>query len=261
MLSITHDPDCRHCTLGKMRAAYNSSKEEHQPIEYSVGGSGPRDLTKVRLIVISDFCGAYEAQNQIPQFDSRTIKNEYQTNKRAKTTLLNSLNAGATMRMALQLMYGLNTYNDCWITNAVKCNPMKVNIIVSTHLKPCMTKWMSPELAILDHFCPEAPMLIAGGVAFNAINLQYPQLGLKNLNSCRRRGDIRIGKRPVIFTDNSAKAARSQPKIESEGGVRHKNGRITITKNEWLFPVLPGTPVYSFIEDLKFLSPYLTPKP
>ena len=163
------------------------------------------------------------------------------------------------MRMALELMYGLDTYHDTWITNALKCDPGKRKPLESQHLKPCATQWLGSELALLNEYAPTVPLLIAGPQAFRALKILYPKetSRMKSLgfNGCRRRGDLRVYSRPVVMCDNPARAARSEPKIETRVGYGKEGWKVT--RNEWLYPTLPGSPIHSFIQDLKFLKPFL----
>ena len=254
---IKTDPACTVCELGKVRDRHNLEfveADKAENIEQAVGGAGPEDLTQVKLIVISDFPGTYEARAGHPMVDIRESRAE------RKKGLLTPLNAGAQLRMALQLMYGLDTYNDCWVTNALKCNPGARKPIENKHVKPCVQQWLSAELTILDKYCPAAPILVAGGQAFKAVLLLYKQEAIElksyGLNGCRRRKGLMLGRHPAVFTFNPAGAARSMPKIETE--IASRNGKLVVKSNEWLYPPLPGSPTDKFIKDLHLLAPYLT---
>lgn len=253
---IEMDDQCLKCELGVRTKRINNSppgrKEEGRLRHCSVGGAGPDDLSKVKLIILSDHPGHYESR-ETHVFPMVDISLEQNSSK----GMLRSRNAGAFLRRALNLMFDLDTYNDCWITNAVKCNPFEQSIIESKHLKPCVNQWLISEFSLLKEYCPTAPLLVAGSHAFRACKLMYrkdaaflQQLGL---NGCRRRGDIVLDGRPVIFTDNPAKICRCEAMIETE--VKTKKGRVSVTKNDWFY--LPGSPVYGFVEDLKFLSDFL----
>jgi uracil-DNA glycosylase len=252
---IQQNRDCTLCELGKVRASRNQGVEEGKEI-YCVGGAGPDDLTKVRLIVISDFPGHYENTAQHPFFDTRTSGED------RRKGIVRPHNAGAFLRMALENMYDLDTYEEVWCTNALKCDPGVRKPLESQHLKPCCNNWLGPELMTLDQHCPTAPILIAGQQAFRAIKLMYRVLGRElatlGFNGCRRRGDLRLGQRALIFCDNPARPARSEPRIESR--VNYGKGGWKVTRNEWLYPPLPGSPVDTFIRDLRYLKPYIVPK-
>ena len=247
---------CDHCELGKRKQRLNQfPMRPKDPRHFTVPGAGPDDLSKVRLIILSDHSGHYESneKNIHPMVDM-----SLQQNERVKG-ILKPRNAGAFLRMALNLMFGLDTYHDCWITNAVKCNPFDQKIIESRHIKPCVSQWLTSEFLVLQEHCPDAPLLVAGTQAFRACKLMFKQerklLKEYGLNGCRRRGNITLGGRPAIFTENPSKIARAEPRIESSISV--KDGVTTVDRNEWLYPPLPGSPVASFINDLKFLEPFL----
>lgn len=253
---IKVNSDCSRCELGKRMQRHNQTlRSDKEDRHYTVGGAGPDDLSKVRLIILSDHPGHFESaeRNLYPMVDRSLQQSE------RRKGLLKPRNAGGFMRMALNLMYGLDTYTDCWFTNAVKCNPFDQKIIESKHIKPCVSRWMASEFDILAEKCPDAPLLVAGTQAFRACKMLFRQekrwLDSLGLNGCRRRGDLTLGGRPTVFSENSAKICRAEPRIESE--VKTVKGLTVIAKNEWLYPPLPGSPVASFINDLSFLEPFL----
>jgi hypothetical protein len=249
---------CMGCQLGYVRTARNAQQAEEENPQYShvVPGAGPDDLSKVRLIVVSDFAGHWEALNKYPFFDTHKASGE-----RFKKGLLRPYNAGGYLRMILNKLYGLDTYHDCWLTNALKCDPGKRKPLVNTHVKPCTLKWLKIELEHLEEHCPKIPMLIAGTTAFEALKLLYKEhsgmLSDLKLNGCRRRKDIVIGGRHVVFTLNPARPARCAPRFESN--VRYKDGQYVVKKNDWVPPelYLPGSPNYSFVQDLLILRDFL----
>lgn len=252
---IQHDKDCTHCALGHNRVRHNQVHAEEEKFipQFSVGGAGPQDLTQVRLIVISDLVGHYESVSNEPMHD---VSADRESRKRG---LLQPLNAGAFMRMSLSLMYGLDTYTDCYFTNAIKCNPNQLKPLENQHMRPCSKHWLEQELQLLDKYCPTVPILVAGSMAFKALCFIYKKemetaAGIKH-NNCRRRKDLMLNEHPLVVTFNPAGAARSMPKIETE--VKERKSGLWVTKNEWLFPQLPGSPVDKFVRDLYPLAQYL----
>lgn len=247
------DLHCEACGLGKNRERANSKKKDSDPIKTCVPGAGPDDLKNVKLILISDYPGHYEELHGYPQYDSTISREKF------KNGLLQARNSGAFIRMALNRMYGLDTYNDMWITNAVRCNPNQLKVIENAHIKPCVGLWLGPELALLDEHAPNAPILVAGQHAFRAIKQLYKkeaaELNKLGLNGCRRRDDIRLGSRPAIFAPNPVRAARSEFRIETQ--LMFLDGKWRVSSNRWLYPQPVGGPVTSLIEDLKFLRKFL----
>lgn len=256
-LTIKFDPKCVKCDLGKKREYYNNEAKKDTDKTCAVGGAGPDDLSQVKLICISDFPGHYESRQSTAHPLVDIIE---ETGERLKTGMLRSNNAGSFLRMALKIMYKLDTYNDCWVTNALKCDPGKNKPLFNTQVKPCSMLWLSTELYELDQHVPNCPILVAGNQAFKAICFLYKEesvyLEKLKLNGCRRRTDLTLGEHPAIFTLNPARAARCEPKIET--GLKTKHGQVYPTRNEWLYPPLPGSPLYSYIQDLQCLSPFLT---
>lgn len=254
---IKHNEECTHCTLGLNRVRHNKVHEEEENFvkQLSVGGAGPEDLTKVKLIVVSDYPGHYECVSREPMHDA--------TKDRAarKRGLLQPYNAGGYLRMSLQLMYKLDTYEDCWITNAIKCNPNQLKAIDNQHTRPCSTRWLNMELKALDEYVPQVPILVLGNQALAGVchvyGKQAAHINKLKVNGCRNREDLKVGEHPLVVTFNPAVAARSLPKIETAIKYNSRN-EVVITSNEWLYPVLPGSPVDLFIKSLYPLAPYLT---
>jgi uracil-DNA glycosylase len=250
---IHSDKDCASCGLGKLRLEHNARaiERDETPV-YCVSGNGPEDLTKVKLIVISDYPGAYEVTQGYPMVDKYDIKPAVVRGK------VQPQNAGGFLRQALRMMYGLDSYNDVWITNAVKCNPATATVVETQHLRPCVKKWLVNELNVLDRYCPKVPILTLGTQAFRAVRFMYDnqtdafQAGYK---ACRRKVHW-VGERPVVVSFNPAIAARSQARIETQVKKTKHNG-VYVAKTDWLYPPLPGSPVDRFINDLRCLSEVL----
>lgn len=252
---IRHDKACVSCELGHNRVRHNKVHEEEKNFvpQVSVGGAGPLDLTEVKLIVVSDYPGYYESKisSGVPMVDASLEKDE------RRNGMLNSLNAGAFLRMTLRLMYGLDTYSDCWITNAIKCDTNQIKPQDIKHVKPCSKKWLSAELHCLDQYVPNVPILAAGFQAFKGVCHIYDAPEIKNLgaNNCRRRKGLMLGQHPLVVTFNPATAARSMPKVITQ--TMTKKGRLVPTRNEWLMPFLLGSPGDKFLKDLHLLAEHL----
>jgi hypothetical protein len=253
---IPIDKHCMHCSLGAVRE--NRNKQQENDAEYSqvVSGAGPDDLSNIKLIVVSDFAGHWEAISGYPFFDTHKASGE-----RFKNGLLRAYNAGGYLRMVLSMLYGLDTYNEVWLTNALKCDPGKRKPLINTHVKPCVLRWLKLELEHITEVVPNVPILVAGTTAFEAVKLLYKEqesfLNSLKLNGCRRRKDIYLGTHPAVFTLNPARAARCTPRFESE--VKEVKGQYKVKTNNWIDPTLylPGSPNYSFIQDLLILQHFL----
>ena len=257
---IKFNKACQLCELGQRVQRHNEEQQKQPRAKYkqkenffAVSGAGPNNLSDVKLIVLSDFPGHYESSesNLFPMVDA------LQNQELRKKGLLKPRNAGSFLRMALSNMFDLNTYTDCWITNAVKCNPLDDTIKESSHLKTCNSKWLANEFLLLDEYCPNVPLLVAGTLAFRALSNIYQDskrlLQEYGFNGSRRRS-LLLRSRPVVVTFNPARIARSEPRIESSIS---SNSKLTVTSNDWLYPPIPGSPVDLFIKDLRYLSPWL----
>lgn len=268
---IPFDSKCTHCELGvrlhkhndrvlktQEESKKNAPFKKKEPTLYSVGGAGPQfsDFSSIRLLVLSDFPGAYESDSNhlYPMYDS--LKDQ----EPRRNGLLKRPNAGSFLRMALNLMYGLDTYNDCWITNALKCSPLDATPLESKHLKPCVSKWLSNDFYFFDTYLSSIPLLVCGNLAFSSLKLIYKSdshwLSKLSFKDSRRRSDLFLGphKRPLVVTFNPAPIARSIPSITTS--FKSSRNLSLPSHNEWLYPPLPGSPVDLFIKDLHCLSSF-----
>jgi uracil-DNA glycosylase family 4 len=215
----------------------------------AVGGCGPLDLTLVKLIVISDYPGFYEkAKGQV--FVNNQIRNKNDTDDKRNEWL----NAGALLRSCLVNMFKLNTYNDCYMTNVIKCDPGK-NLVTANHLKVC-SKYIKEELNQLDLYCPKAPILIAGTKAFKSLKQLMPDLMSTNygLQDCRRREGLFYNDHPLVFTMNPAACSKATMRIETEVYTYDKLVYVPTYTN---YPILEGNPINVFCRDIELLNKYL----
>ncbi|EKQ70447.1 uracil-DNA glycosylase [Leptolyngbyaceae cyanobacterium JSC-12] len=240
---ISFDRSCKKCPL--------SCKE-------AVAGGGPDELTDVKLIVVSDHPGAYEIQVNHPFFDNDGKRASKINKKTGRKTPEGFRNAGSMLRHTLKTMFGLDTYTDIWCTNIIKCDP-KATKPQEAHAKACANAWFKKELATLDQFVPEVPILIAGTLAFKGIVACFPELkrSLPNsLNDCRRTNHYRLGDHPLIFTFNPAPVARSEFRIETSVTL-DSDDTYLVEAVRVIEPPIIGSPVWHFRKDLEPLRNFL----
>jgi hypothetical protein len=239
---IKGDRTCRDCTLGK---------------GCCIPGAGPDDLREIRLVVLSDHPGYFEQQVGYPMYDNAEERKPKYNRKTGKTSLEGWKNAGGLIRSTLEFMYGLDTYRQVWMTNALKCDPEKEKV-KDKHLKACAFKWLQNELLTIDSFQPEVPILIAGNDAFKSLTYLDKELGNKlgtGLRQHRRTSNQRWRGHPLIFTYNPAAVARSEARIETEIGLT-LNQTYKVNKVQAL-PTTIGSPLWMFLRDLEMLEPFL----
>lgn len=248
---IEFDRRCKLCSLGKGKA---------------VQGAGPNELENVKLIVISDHPGHYEESNGYPFHanDGETVPQRVNYGRmNGKKEVPNFPNAGKYIRDLLDELYGLDTYNEVWMTNAVKCNP-RDKTISPKHVNKCTRYHLLRELTEINKVNPTIPILIAGRYAFDCI--KYLDKNLKNrlgtsLKKVRRTNSYRLWTHPLVFTYNPASVRDAEFRKETDIGfteltkkdkfkVRH------IHKIERL-PELPGSPRWIFRKDVKYLDDFL----
>lgn len=224
---IKFGTDCKDCNL-------HSNK--------SIRGCGPIDLKLIKLIVVSDHPGFYEKQRGYPFVDNQAGKIEDKQQW---------LNAGALLRLSLSKLFDLDTYTDCWMTNAIKCEPGDKNIMPD-NIKICSNHLLD-ELYVLSTYVPNAPILIAGNKALAAFKLIASDTLNKNadLNSLRRTNNLRYKNHPLVFTFNPAAVSKCQFRIETNSYEYMGDTFISDYKN---YPILVGSPYWMFLQDLLMLK-------
>ena len=237
---LTFNPQCRACTLHGL---------DRDPPEPAVGPTAP-PLEQVRLVVISDYPGAHETWHGYCMVDNQRIPSR---------RLVNPRNAGSALRHHLQTLFGLDTYQEVYYTNALKCERRGEAEITTNQRKTCIALWLSQELAALDKHCPEVPVLVAGKQAFIALQHLDPA-GWKGvpggLHAYRRRGDLRLGTHPLVVTVNPAQVGRSVPRIETETRRNRRTKELQV-RSVRTFPIVVGSAEWHFQRDLEYLRPYV----
>lgn len=236
---ISFDSKCKQCT-----ATCGSA----------VSGAGPDDLSKVRLIVISDHAGAYEVKEKYPQ-----VPNSLITFKR-KSLLPRPRNSGQLLRDTIEELFDLCSWSEVWMTNGVKCDPThegrKLTLSDSSHIRKCAGAWLRNELEILDRYCPTAPILVAGSKALKALQSVDPnKVPAGKLEKMLRRKHYKFNDHPLAFTLNPAAYAKSEPKIETSIGII-KNKLVT-TEIESMVGMM-RTPLDDFYQDFAWLKNHIS---
>ncbi len=240
---ISHDRRCTRCAL---------------QCGYAVGPGGPDDLSRVKLIVISDYPGPYETQYGWPQVPNSYVLAQQKNRKRLKPFR----NSGQLIRDKLSELFGLDPWSEVWFTNALRCDPnyggRKVAVSDTSHIRVCVETWLRNEMLKLSEVKPTVPILCAGGKAVVALKQLYGQQLPSDLNlmNGRRRQGLVAGEHPLVITFNPAAVARCEPRLETQIGVNRRTGLLEVHDLKFL-PNLPGTPGWVFEQDLLLLKPHL----
>jgi uracil-DNA glycosylase len=226
---------CKSCKLA------HSDQQKNPPI---AGTTLCKDLSHLKLIVISDHPGYYEVKNKYCMFDNTT-----ENNKKP----LGRPNAGAYIRGILS-SWRLDTDKEVYYTNAIKCEPGSKSILAE-HIRLCRRKWLLPELIELDKLCPTVPILICGAKAFDAMASLMSETMLDSeasLNQYRRQL-LHYNNHPVVVTFNPASVASSIPRIETQ------NVQTTNLDSVIELPPLKVSPSTIYLDDLQLLKELLCP--
>jgi uracil-DNA glycosylase family 4 len=241
---ICIDRECKACPVSNGKA---------------VPGAGPDDLSKVKLIVISDHAGHYEEEVGQP-FVSNDAKRMTKRLRNGKVSLEKPRNAGSILRLCLNEI-GLNPNRDVWLTNVMKCNPQQFKP-TEKDAKTCTRKWLDTELTTLDKYVPNAPILIAGNLAFKTIanvykaDCTYATQNLK-MKNCWKTTGHKLMSHPLFFTANPAAVAKCEWGYERTV-MQHNDGTVSPT-SKGVLPALPLSPLWTFKKDLEMVRQYLNP--
>ncbi len=238
---VPFDYSCNRCSLGCGSA---------------VPGAGPEDLDKVKLVVLSEWPGHYETQMGWPQVPNSLVYNQERKGGKKKFRPKDR-NSGQFIRELLTERYGLDTWNEVWFTNTIKCDPKDKasSLSASLHVSKCVGTWLRLEL---DKLPTHIPVLAMGQKALDGLKLAYPEDAdkLKNLNACRRRSNLIVGDRFVTFTYNAAVFARSEPRIETDVLSNPRTDVIEVKQRTYWYPPIIGSPMWFLIGDLVHLDKF-----
>jgi hypothetical protein len=241
------DNSCKQCSLGKGK---------------SIGPTGPDDLSKVKLIVVSEHPGHYETDlgfNQVPNSFVNAKK------KNRSDRLPPTMNGGELIRRAVQELFNLSHENQVWWTNALKCDPAQHTSSVSKtkHIYKCAGWWLVGEFYLLDKFAPGVPVILCGTKSLNAIEFLYPEIKSQvekvDLKHTRRRKDLTLGltNRPVAVTFNPASPAKGHSRIETRVVVNRQSGALEVSSVKDWQPIVLGSPLWHFIKDIQWLKHFI----
>jgi Uracil DNA glycosylase superfamily len=227
---IPIDPNCALCPLSNKSA---------------VSGNGPANLSDIKLIVISDYPGAYETEFKFPQ-----VPNDWAMAQRKQTPQFVKPNSGRFIRDVLAIEFGL-TKDNIWFTNAVKCDPNHLgkNLTVTTgHVRKCVQHWLHSEFATINSYAPTAPILVAGSKALEAVRTVYPNINGSNIAELLRQV-FYLDRHPAVCSYNPATYARSLAYIETDLRIDRRTHSKVITQRTLLNDFI-YSPVHVFIADI-----------
>ena len=238
---ITFDRGCEACALSCGKA---------------VPGAGPADLSKVRLIFLSDYPGPYEQQYGWPQVPAPYVRAEEDKAKQKKRRVkFPWKNSGEFLRTILKEELKLDPWEQVFYMNGVQCSPFrgkdKININL-THVKPCVNQWVRTMIEALDDNCPQAPIIIAGKTALMAFNILY-STKFKSIQSMLHVKDVIVDNRRVAFTNNPAAVAKGEARLVSS--MMTTNGVFQPSKiRDWK---VIATPHWHFVNSIKWLKEFV----
>lgn len=243
---LDFDKQCKLCSL-KCDNAIPGSISYLEP-EYSnnIGVSYLRDL---KLIVISDYPGYYEDKKGYCMYDNEPERVKKKNLERGWP------NAGNYIRRILE-SWGLDTYTQVYFTNAIKCKPKLDKPKESDNIAPCVSKWLLPELSIIDKVHNTVPILILGRVAFIGFKKFVPNnpFGINLSLSEARRKVYFYKNHPVVVSVNPAAVCGSQLKLEFTT-VEYVSELRAV--RDLPMHNLVGSPPWHYYKDISLIQPYL----
>lgn len=231
----------------------------------AVSYAAPDDLSKVKLIVISDYPGAYETEFNWPQVPNISV---VVPSRRRRTQLSPFRNSGQLLREVIGEQFGICPWGEVYYTNAIKCDPNhkgQVKAVSVKHLKTCSSLWLEKELKLLDEVVPSAPMIVGGAKAVDCVALCYPEATYSvskwSIKGLRGKRDLEVGGRKTAVTFNPALIARNEMRIEEDVTIDRRKRQRVVTNVTWWsqkYEVMLGTPLWHFIKDISWLKEYIS---
>lgn len=231
----------------------------------AVPGAGPKSLTKIKLILISDYPGHYEKTYGFPQVprpyayakEDEVAKSQGKSKRRRSPFPV--ANSGEYIRWQLKELFDLNPFEEVYYTNAIKC-PTEVGAkllnVGSKHLKACLP-WLQQELDVLNN---DLPILLAGSKALAMFG---------HITALKRNGSVMdyynqvpfmYKDHPVVVTHNPAIVARNRLRLLSNCTVQLKGGGPFINPTSVRPWDSVPSPQYFYSRTLWWLAPYLYPE-
>lgn len=211
------------------------------------GSIGQQDLTKMKLVVISDYPGYYELKNRYCMFSNEEIRKSKRGVKQPWP------NAGNYIRKQIEELYNLDTYTEVYFTNIIKCNPQNKTALES-HIRRCYQLWFSKELMLINKVNDRVPFLLLGSVVYKAfkkvINAENSSLyESKGLAAVRRKIHY-VNRHPTVVTANPAAVSSSILRIETDP----YNNNVNLL---YYLPPIVGSPAWKYRKDLEVLKEYI----
>lgn len=212
---------------------------------------GNQDLTKMKLVVVSDYPGHYEETFSYCMYSNEDRRKGKRGSNKGWP------NAGNYIRDYITREFGLDTYEEVYFTNAVKCNPRKDKPDISRHIKKCYSLWLSNEFILIDRVNPTVPVLVLGDTAFKCFgkvikNGPFTSLGKSPKMKDARRKIFYYNSHPLAVTVNPAAVASSSYRLE-----RSEVSSTTSMVYYWELPPLVGSPQWHYNKDLEVIKPYV----
>lgn len=230
---------CNACRLA------HSDQEELPPIPGTFDVSKKK---KLKLVVISDYPGQYETKCRYSMYDNTPEQDEDES----KGKLPRRPNAGSMMRRLIEEVYGLDSYGEVYITNAIKCLP-GLKTAKKEHVVLCKRTWFNKELEFLEKINPKVPFLMCGKMAFELLKLMIPHLAKEKRTMTNSRKKIFYYKEhPVVTTVNPAAVAKSEMFIERFDPMKSKK-----LVDYFPLPELPVSPLKIYKDDMALLKPFI----
>ena len=231
----------------------------------AVPGAGPKDLAKIKLILISDYPGHYEKTYGFPQvprpyaYAKEDEEAKSQGKSKRRRSAFPPANSGEYIRWQLKRLFDLDPFEEVYYTNAIKC-PAEIGgtalTVGSKHLKACLP-WLEQELDILDN---DLPILIAGSKALAMFGYITTLKRNCSVMDYYNQVPFMYKDHPVVVTHNPVTVARNSLRLLSNCKIQIKGGGPFISPTAVRPWDTVPSPQYLYSRTLWWLAPYLYPR-
>jgi len=217
----------------------------------SVPGVHPTNMEDIKLIVILDYPNKLDFVNYAA-FPDETKRQSINT--RYKMELEKQRNGSNLLRILINEYLQIDHQENVAYLYAIKCPPDN-KTVQDKHIRTCTRRWLEKEIAVIDLYKPNVPILICGSTSLKALKLLDPTFKSYKLNDLRRSTGHLYKQHPLVFSFMPS-SCKGEARIEVHtrpNTRKHISEVISFKKLGTIF----GSPLWIFSRDLIILREYL----